>query len=180
MSYYHLSQKRATLYTRGMIVVRKVRMLLFFGIIFFVISGCQQQSDMSGLYEKAFGTLLSDDRHIDEMDYISLFIQSDDVTRADSSAIESHIREKYQKDTYSYTQSEIQGAGAYGKEDLNEEGIYLYIKDVENKDGHTIIQSEKYYTVGKLDPVGVTMTFTQEDGDWVLDEMIVEWEGAPK
>lgn len=162
-----------------MIVVRKIRMSIWICVLFLVATGCHQQSDTNMLYEKVFDALLQDDEHLGDIDYISLFIQNDAITRGDFSPIETFIQEAYKKDTYSYTTSELHGSGAYGKEDLNQEGVYLYITDIDESEQHTIVHSEKYYTLKSINPLGMEMSFEEKDDQWVLDETNVEWEGKP-
>lgn len=177
--YYHLLANRDRLYVKKMIVVRKIRICICFFIIYPLITGCNQQSEMDMVYEKVFDVLLQDDEHLSDIDYISLFIQNDDITRGDFSQIEASIREIYEKDTYSYTTSELQGTGAYGKEDLNQEGVYLYITEVEQSDQQISVHSEKYYTLKSIDPIGMEMNFKKQDDEWVLDDTHIEWEGKP-
>lgn len=143
------------------------------------MTGCNQQSDMNTLYETVFDSLLKNDDHIDDMDYISLFVQRDDVIQDDFSSIEKQIQETYQKNTYSYTTEELQDSGSYGKENLNEEGIYLYITEIEEMDDQTIVHSETYYTVESIKPFGMEMAFEKNNDEWGLIESTVEWKDKP-
>ena len=159
--------------------MRKICMGIFVCIMILPMFGCGQQLDRNKLYKIVFDTHLQEDEHTPDMDYISLFIQRDDVGRADFSPIEKSIQETYQKDTYSYTTAELHHSGSYGKENLNEEGIYLYITRVEEADNQVIVHSEKYYTVETLQSTGMKMTFVEKDDGWELIEKIVVWEGSP-
>jgi len=177
-SNYPLFTYQAILYVRGMIVVRQF--ILYVTIFFVILGGCSHQREMNTLYEATFDALLKDDEYISEMDYISLFIQHDDVTRADFSAIEKYIKGMYHKDTYSYIAQELLQSGAYGKENLDEEGVYLYITDLEMDNRQAIVHCEKYYTVTSIKPLGMELTFKKTDNEWVLDETKVEWRGKPE
>ena len=175
--YYHLLANIATLYVKEMIVVRKFHMGICLCVMLIAIIGCKQQSEMGMLYEKVFDTLLQDDSHLGDIDYISLFIQNDDITQGDLSPIETSIRETYEKETYSYTPPELEGSGAYGKEDLNQEGVYLYITDIEESERQIVVHSEKYYTLKSIAPIGMEMTFKKRNDQWVLDDIQIEWKG---
>lgn len=144
-------------------------------IMLVIFSGCSQKTVDISLYQQAFDDMLQMDKHVKEMDYISLFIYNEAIKEKDYKPIKKYLHGKYEKEIHSYAMEELQEQGAYGKEDLNQEGIYLYITEIEDKDDHMKISSESYSTLEEVGK-GMEMTFIETKKSWQLDDMTIIWE----
>lgn len=162
-------------YRRGRIAAMHKTNLFVCFIVVIVLSGCSQLSNTK-LYQQILDYSLQDDLDLKKVDYISLYINDDHLSQRKLTSLERYLQDKYDKHTFSYMAEEFRKSGPYGKEDLNQEGIYVYITEVKNQKDRTVVFIEKYSTLKRTEAIGLKMTFSKTKQSWKLDEKKVEWE----
>lgn len=138
--------------------ITHIIILFIFSLI--ALNGCLQVNPKTEMYLDAFEQILfEDDAYLEEVDYISIFINEDDVPDNRLSYIQKTLKEKYNKKVYTYKKEEVHVSGPYGKEDLDDHGIFIYITSVDSKDDITYMTGEKHYTRKNHPSIQVDLTF---------------------
>jgi len=112
------------------------------------------------MYQDAFEQILFENgAYLEEIDYISIFINEDDVADERLTYLQKALKNKYDKKVYTYKKEEVHVSGPYGKEDLDDHGIFIYLTDIVVEDDLTFITGEKHYTRKNHPSVEVILTF---------------------
>lgn len=143
--------------TESVMPMRKMMMVCS---IFLLLVSCNRVDARAEIYVEAFENVLFEDgAYLDEISYISIFINEDDVPSYTLRFIQQTLIERYEKKVFTYKKEEIPETGPYGKENFREHGAFLYLTEVEERGETLFIRAEKYYTRKNHPSVEVEMIF---------------------
>lgn len=135
---------------------------IFLGMLA-MLTGCGRFDARAETYVEAFEMILFEEgAHLEEVDYISIFIDEEDVPSYTLRYIQQTFIERYDKKVYTYKLEDIPTTGPYGKENFREHGVFLYLSDLEEEDDKLFLRAEKYYTRKNYSAVEVEMEFEWE------------------
>lgn len=138
----------------------RVDLMCCFYVFVLVLAGCISINSKTMMYEQAFEKILFEKgAYLEEIDYISIFINEEHVPERELAKIQQSLKKTYDKKVYTYKKEELVEPGPYGKENLKDEGVFLYITNIEKKGDVHYITAEKYYTTGHLSPVEILITY---------------------
>src|SRR5699024_11342828 len=138
----------------------KIANLFILFIIIVMLASCSDTSPKTLMYQDAFVQILFENgAHLDEVDYISIFINEDNVADNRLAYLQKALKNKYDKKVYTYKKEEVHVSGPYGKEDLDDHGIFIYLTDITIEKNATYITGEKHYTRKNHPSVEVVITF---------------------
>jgi len=138
----------------------KIANLFTLFIIIVMLASCSDTSPKTLMYQDAFEQILFENgAYLEEVDYISIFINEDDVADERLTYLQKALKNKYDKKVYTYKKEEVHISGPYGKEDLDDHGIFIYLTNITDKDDLTFITGEKHYTRKNHPSVEVVLTF---------------------
>lgn len=133
---------------------------LFILIIIGILTSCSNISPKTLMYQDAFEQILFENgAYLEEVDYISIFINEDSVADERLAYLQKALKNKYDKKVYTYKKEEVHVSGPYGKEDLDDHGIFIYLTDITVEQDATYITGEKHYTRKNHPSVEVVLTF---------------------
>lgn len=141
-----------------------------------LMQGCQSGKQIDEAYITVFDVLLEDHDLAHPIDYISLFINDEDLAKRDLATIVAHVEDTYGKKVFTYTPDEIVHEGPYGKEEVTMDGIFLYLLDIDQEEQTMHIETAKFHTVSDRGARGMDVSISQKDQEWFVKEANILWE----
>src|SRR5699024_1206444 len=121
----------------------KIANLFTLFIIIVMLASCSDTSPKTLMYQDAFEQILFENgAYLEEVDYISIFINKDDVADERLTYLQKALKNKYDKKVYTYKKEEVHISGPYEKEDLDDHGILIYLNNNTDKYDINFIYSE--------------------------------------